>query len=198
VIDPSEMEDERELDETPPSEPAGSIKVAFDVPVPRVEQIAGQIARQIIEGHNYSRQKISSELWQAVERSLHEQIDAIVATKVGPIIEAILSKPLQPTDGFGNPLGEPTTLTEVVAKRLEGWAQDPVDDRGQVVSARSDSWNRQQAKPRIEALIKSVIDRHMAEHLSRHVEQLRTQLKAGAEKTIAEAIARRLAGFLDK
>ena len=66
-------EDNREMDEIPPSEPVGSLKVEFGIPVPTVEQIAGQVARQVIAVGKYGAVKESA-LHQLAEERLADAI----------------------------------------------------------------------------------------------------------------------------
>lgn len=43
-----EQEDDREMIDVPPYEPVGRATINFDVRIPTIEQVTGEIARQII------------------------------------------------------------------------------------------------------------------------------------------------------
>src|SRR5690606_34916018 len=122
--------DDRESDEAPPDEPMGSLPVSFNVPVPTIERIIGQIARQILR-ENYGKDRRAIE--EHARKALDNLIGEIVSEKAHGIIEELLSKPMQPTDGFGNPIGQPTNLQGVLAQHVANWASTTVDREGRVV-----------------------------------------------------------------
>ena len=185
-------EDNREMDEIPPSEPVGSLKVEFGIPVPTVEQIAGQVARQVIAVGKYGAVKESA-LHQLAEERLADAIDAIIAERARAVVEDLLAKPVQPTDAFGNPKGEPTTLQAVLARRIEGWCLDPVNREGKV--ANGDRWSGASLS-RLEWLVGQIVDHRMAEMVKAEVGRLANEMKAQATTAIAKQIAERVAGMV--
>lgn len=184
-------EDDRELMDVPPDEPAGSFPVTFQAPVPRIEQIAGEVARQLLSGERYGSR---DGLAQAVRERLDFIIDEVVTEKAKAAVEELLTKPIRPTDAFGNPIGEPTTLHGALGQRILAWVDDPVDGEGKV--RKGDSWNK--STSRMEWLVAQVVSRELQNQISTEVTKITKDLKAAATAGIAKQIADRLAGMIIK
>jgi len=188
----NDYEDDRELTEVPPDEPAGTVKVAFNVPVPRIEQVAGEISRQILAAEYKSRDA----LMKAVRGSLDEAVDKIIAAKVVPLIEEWLTKPLRPTDAFGNPVGEPTTLQGVLAQRVTEWCHDVVDANGK--PTKSDGYNSSRIAPRLNWMLGQIVHGELQKLVDVEVKRIVGELKTNATLTIAKQIAEKISSLVLK
>jgi hypothetical protein len=105
---------------------------------------------------------------------LREQIKAHVDTAV----LAALDEPFTPTDGYGSPKGQPTTLRSNVAAAISSWGHQ-ADGYG--------------GKNNLQKWITEAVDRAFAKELKATVDsakqQVLDQLQAHAAKAMADAIA---------
>lgn len=184
-------EDDREMMDVSPAQPLGKLPVTFDVPIPTVEQVAGEIARQIMQGEGFrNRNVLRDKAWEVLDHL----IDKIVTEKATPIIEELLAKPLQPTDGFGNPIGEPTSLQSVLAHHITQWASTPVDSQGQ--PSKRDSYNK--PSPRIDWALGAIVNGELKRQVDAEVSKITATLKAAATNNIAKQIAEKISGMVLK
>jgi hypothetical protein len=186
-------DDEREMMDIESSEPLGKLPVTFDVSVPSVEQVTGEIARQLLAASGYDRKTT----WQrAADEALHDLITKMVEERARPVIDELLDRPLRPTDSFGNPQGDPTTLSAVLARRITEWRDDLVDSNGR--PGKPDSYSRSHYSTRLERMIADVVNRELADKISTETRKLVQDMKAGATQMIAKKIAERLEGMIFK
>lgn len=190
-----EFEDEREMDEIDTSEPVGSAKVTLDVPVPTVEQVAGTIARQLISQAGYDSKRM-------IENQVADAVNALVETKVaaivGPAIDEFLKRPMQPTDGFGNPIGEPVTMAGIVTKQVEQWAAVMVSRDGKPIGKDSYGGYGRESMTRLEFSMAQLVDRDLQAAVKKEVDAIKVQLKAKASAVIAKQIAEQVAALVIK
>lgn len=184
-------DDEREMMDIPPEQPLGKVPVTFDVPMPTVEQVAGEIARQIISLEVYTSRNA---LIKQAQDLIGNLISEIVTAKATPIIEELLAKPLQPTDGFGNPVGEPASLQFVLAQHITQWATTTVDSNGN--PAKRDAYNR--ASPRIDWALGAIVNGPLKKQIDAEVSRISGVLKEAATNNIAKQIAEKISGMVLK
>ena len=185
------MHDSDDLEMPGPDEPVGMLPVSFGVPIPTPEQVAGEVARQIVQSVGYQNQTT----WQKMlEAAVRDKIDELIAEIARPVLAQILAKPIQPTDGFGNPFGDPTTLHGVIASHVEHWANTPVDNNGLV--KKPDSYNR--AAPRINWALGQMVNGELKRQVDAEVRKISDQLKAAATSNIAKQIAEKVSGMVFK
>jgi hypothetical protein len=183
----------QEMEDIDPSEPLGKLAVTFDVPIPTIEQVAGCIARQVMDSAGY---RFRDEMQKIVREKLDEIVIVELGARVRPMVSALLDKPLQPTNGFGEPIGEPTSLQGLLAKQVEMWADEPVDEKGH--AAKNDTWNRDKAMPRMSRLIAEVVRSNLAGHVDTEVKRIAAELKKAATDGVAKRIAETVAGMVLK
>ena len=183
--------DESEIADVPASEPLGSLPVTFEVPIPRAEQVTGEIAREILKNHSDRRSLLS-----AAEKILHDQIEKMLAEKATPIIEELLAKPIQPTDGYGNPIGEPTTLESVLVKHIEQWATTIVDREGKPVKAAKDPYHN--GSQRLSWALGAIVNGQLKKQIDAEVARIAGILKEAATSNIAKQIAEKISGMVLK
>lgn len=187
------FDDERGLDEIPPGEPAGRARVTFDVPMPTVEQVTGEIARQLISARGYSSKR---DIFTQLAASMENTINAIVSAKATTVIEEILAKPMQPTDAFGNLAGEPTSLQGFLTHRVTLWATEVVDQNGNV--GKPDHYNRDRYAPRINYCLAQIAGGELRKQVDAEVTKIVSKLKADATGVIAKQIADKISGTVFK
>lgn len=189
-----DYEDERDITEIGLDEPMGSARVTFDVPMPTVEQVTGEIARQLIA--SFGDYKARADLMAIAKQKLDDAITAKIADQVEPVLDQLLSQPLQPTDGFGNPVGEPTSLQGLIAHHVTQWASTPVNSDG--VPMRKDPYSSKANSPRIDWALGQLVNGEMKKAIQVEVDKLKTQLKANATAHIAKQIADQVANMVLK
>src|SRR5579859_7234000 len=119
--------DDREMMDIEPSNPLGSFPVTFSVPIPSIEQVAGEIASQVLQSQGYpDRQSLEIRTSDAIDKIISNEL----SERAGEVISEALGQPLQPTDGFGHPIGDKTTLHQIFVRRIEDWCSDTVDHEG--------------------------------------------------------------------
>lgn len=187
------QEDEREMTEIEPSEPLGKARVAFDVPMPTVEQVTGEIARQILQSGPYGQR---NEIMRAAADKIDALMERIVAEKATPIIEMLLDNPLQPTDAFGNPTGEKTSLNALLAQRVSSWANDLVDRDGK--PKMRDGYNNSSVAPRIDWALGQIVNGELKKLVDAEVTKIVGTLKAAATQNIAKQIAEKISSLVIK
>lgn len=185
-----DFEDERHEDSSP-TNPAGKARVTFDVPMPTVEQVCGEIARQIMGSQHYQDQNA---IRKRAREILDETCAQIIGEKAVPIIEELLAKPLQRTDGFGQPIGEPTSLHAVLAGHVTDWASATVDSDGR--PAKKDSYNR--AHPRINWELGRIVNGDLSKLVRAETDKIIAQLRDSATQNIAKQIGEQVSRLVLK
>jgi hypothetical protein len=186
-----DWDDDRTEMDIPPEQPIGSMPVTFDVPIPTVEQVAGEIARQVMQSESYQSR---NGLRDMAAELLRDLISRIVDDKATSIIEELLTKPLQPTDGFGNPVGEPVSLQAVLAQHIAQWASTPVDRHGK--PTKNDNYN--QTAPRIDWTLGAIVNDRLKKDIDAEVAKIVGTLKTAATNNIAKQIAEKVSGMVLK
>jgi hypothetical protein len=183
--------DDREMMDIPPTEPLGTAPITFFVPIPTMEQVAGEIARQLIAAESYNNKTtIRNKIYTTIEQLISDNI----SSRATAIINELLDKPLQPTDGFGNPKGEPMSLQEVLAKHIEQWATTTVNRDG--LPTKKDGYTH--VVTRIDLMLGSIVNAEMKKQMDSEIKNLVATLKDSATKNIAKQIADKLAGMVFK
>lgn len=178
--------------DVPADQPAGVTRVEVSVPTPTLEQVAGEMARQVLREQPYDRPSLR----QLAQERLEQAIDAAVTDQVKARIEELLANPLQRTDAFGQPVGEPVSLAAILNERVTSWATDLVNAQG--LAADKNGYGYREAVPRIEWLLKQVASSELQSAVSKEVERIKAELKAAATQGIAKQIAEKVAGMVLK
>lgn len=125
----------------------------------------------------------SSFLRQRVESIRDEEIRA----QIRPLITEALTKSLQPTGAYGEPKGEPTTLSEIIAKQALAELQTPRDQ----------GYGRQK-RTLVHEIIGKEVDHKFTAELKKEIEagkeQVRRVLREQGAALIAEAVEKAGAG----
>lgn len=118
--------------------------------------------------------------YTSIRKSVEDRITELVAEKVDARIEAALAEPRQPTDGYGQPKGEPTTLTEIILTRVDQHLN----------SAFKDQYNpRTNNKTRLQVLADEAIDRKWDDEVRKSIEQAQAEVRAQVTARAAEILS---------
>ena len=166
------------------------MQITIDVPVPTIDNVAGQAARQVIASLGYR----SNEIVAFARERMGSLINDVIEAKAKPIIEEMLRKPLQPTDGFGVPIGEPVSLETLLAMRIDAWAGEPVDVHGN--PKKKDAYNS--TAPRFSYVLNKIIDDKLKRAVDDEVKKIAAQLKEEGTAVIARRIAEKISGLVIK
>lgn len=171
--------------------PGAVTKVEVEVPTPTLEQVAMHMARQVLNGERYSSERPS--LRALAESKLDELIASKIEARATAIVEDLLTKPIQCTDTFGQPTGEPVSLHAIMAKEIDSWCTVSVDSSG-----REDRNSYGTRTTRLEWLVKQVTSTELQSAVTKEVDRIKAELKAAATGAIAKQIAERVAGMVLK
>lgn len=177
-------EDERD-------QPAAVTKVEVEVPTPTLDQVANRMAMQLLAGERYSSER--PPLRALAEQKLDALISEKIEARATAIVEDLLTKPIQRTDTFGQPTGEPVSLHAILAKEIEGWCAASVDSSGR---EGRDSYGTRTT--RLEWLVKQVASSDLQQAVTKEVDRIKAELKSAATGAIAKQIAERVAGMVLK
>lgn len=111
--------------------------------------------------------------------------DAEILRQIEPLVEEALEAAVQPTDGFGNPRGEPTTLHMVVVKRVT----EELKTAGQ-----RDSVSRHRENL-LDQIVGREVSRVVGEDLREAMKEARRQVRDAVEKKGAEILAETIHGL---
>lgn len=168
----------------------GSTKIEIDIPLPDAQMVAESMAQAALRSGSYDTRPEGA-LRRMAEERLRSLIDEAVTTKAAGVIEEIMARPLQRTDSYGQPVGEPVSLAAVIADRVENWATERVDQDGKLEGKN----NRFGAvfSTRLEHMVRDLASGDLKRAVDKEVTAIRDQLKAGASAAIAKQIASRVA-----
>lgn len=161
--------------------PADHFDVKLTIPVPSIEQVGDQMASQMLAMLSHSERT-------AIQQKARSVMDAVVTRmvteKATPIIEDLLTKPIQPTDNFGQPCGEPTSLQGVLARRITDWCDDTVDSDGK--PKKKDHYNS--VATRMSWALGQIVNNELKVAVAKEVKDITDRLRAAATANIAKQI----------
>lgn len=86
-----------------------------------VHTVGGLVAAQIVA------QLVKDTRWPTMKETFMEIRREEIRAAVRPSIDQALSAPIQKTTGYGQPVGEPTTLAEIIAEEARQYMAKPSD-----------------------------------------------------------------------
>lgn len=116
--------------------------------------------------------------YSAIRKDVEGRIADLVAEKVDARITAALEDPRQPTDGFGNPKGEPTTLNEIILAR--------VDDHLRKMTG--DTYGSRQQMTRLDRITSEAIDRKWDAEIRAAIDEASMQVRQKVTERAAEVL----------
>jgi hypothetical protein len=144
--------------------------------------------------------KISHDMIKGMQATAAELIETKVMARleevVSEVIDKGLSSPLQPSDEFSTPKGQPITPLEFIAKGAESFLDGHVNDKGE---ATKPSGYGDRTSRRIDYFMKGVITKQFDDELKKEVTamktEIRNQMSAAAAEWLAKFQAETVAGI---
>lgn len=88
------------------------------------ETLGDRVAHLLAEKVYQQAKSSLADTWPATNHRYGDAIDKAIEERVA----AELARPVTPTDGYGHPKGEPTTLGEVIDQRIAQWLSQRTGD----------------------------------------------------------------------
>lgn len=135
------------------------------------DEIVERAAAQYVEHLGWEhRQEFNKVLTKAIE------------TKVNDILADVVTRVFQPMDVFGSPVGEPTTIMGVLAKKAETFLTEKVGSDGRTGSSYGEKMSRH------EYVVKQVYEAMFQHQVKRDIDDLVKQAKDKAHLSIAAQV----------
>ena len=135
-----------------------------------LEEIVERAAAQYVERLSYEhRQEFDKLMTKAIE------------AKVNEILADVVTRVFQPVDVFGSPVGEPTTVMGVLAKKAETFLTEKVGSDG-----RTGSYGEK--VPRHEYVVKRVYEAMFQQQVKRDIDEMVKRAKDKAHLSIAAQV----------
>jgi hypothetical protein len=119
------------------------------------------------------------DLTEEVRRRVRQITDDQISAAVKPLIDAALSEGFQPTDSFGSPRGEPTTLRDMVVKEV----------RYGLEASKQVGYSGRNQQTLLQEIIGREVERVVREDLKQAMDEARKQVRAAVEQKGAEMLA---------
>jgi hypothetical protein len=85
---------------------------------------------------------------------LRRKTNDVIQSKLGPIIDEAMAKPLQATNAYGEPTGKAISMTEAIFKQVEGYLQAKVR-----VDGSPGDYNSNQT--RLKWIVSKILEEHL-------------------------------------
>jgi hypothetical protein len=134
-----------------------------------------------------ARQFIKSDDWPSTQRQITTIRDEEIRALVLPMIADAVAKPIQRTNHFGEPAGEPVTLRDIVLEEarslLQGLKETNIRGRNE---------------PLVRQLVREMVEKELRKELAEIVkvegEKVKTAVRNQAAELIAEAVTKGVGG----
>lgn len=133
------------------------------------EAIVQECARRLLQQY---------ELTDDVRRRMKQVTGDEIRAAVQPLIQAALDEGFQPTDSFGSPKGEPTTLRDMI-----------VQEARRDLGASKHPGHHGSKQTLLEEIVGREVERAVREDLKQAMDEARKQVRAAVEKKGAEILA---------
>jgi hypothetical protein len=137
--------------------------------------ILAAVSEKIVERLMHRRDRWDETIRQRVEGIRDEEI----RERIVPMVEEAISTPVQPTTGFGVPVGEPKDLRAMIVEAAQEWLHKP-----------SDPYDGRRGKSNVRKIIADEVDRAMAAELKEAVGAAKAEVIAAVQAKGAEALAK--------
>lgn len=166
-----------DLDELQPSPQAkGSVKVNASLIEYDAERMFDAIVR--IAAHQIVEQSCGD-----IRKAVHDEVRATIQSSVGAIIEKTVNEPIQQHNGYGEKVGEPTTLKALIGKAAEGYLGAKVNERGE-------AGGYQANRSRLDYIVKKNVEATIDYTMQKEIKQAVEAAVAAAQLKVAEAVAK--------
>ena len=128
-----------------------------------------------------------------VGRSFHavavDAINSAVADKISSAICEMMARPIQKTDSYGNPVGEPATFDGMIGEAVEKAMETTVDLYGKPKPGKS---NGMHDLTLFQYSLQRVALKGLTEAVTTEAKKVNTEAKEAVSKELAKAIAKTL------
>lgn len=169
-------DDEDEVESIPAPEAKGAVTINSSLIQYDAEKMFDSIARiaasQIVE-------QSRGDIRQAVQ----DEVRLTIQSTVGAIIEKTVSEPIQQHNGYGEKVGETTTLKALIGKAAEGYLGVKVNERGE-------AGGYQANQTRLGYIVKKNVEATIDYTMQKEIKQAVEAAVAAAQLKVAEAVAK--------
>lgn len=124
---------------------------------------------------------VAERLARKLEVDVRNNLEPVIRERIGALVDGLLARGVQPTDTWGTPKGEPTTIAELVQKEAADYLGQP---------AKNSSGYRPDGNPtRLQHAVKEAVDRAWTRELSAAVAAGKKQVMDEVTKKAAEVVA---------
>ena len=107
---------------------------------------------------------------------------------VNELVSKGMNAPMQPSDQFSNPKGEPITLTEFISEKASGYLEEVVGPDG---GPKSTAYNSGHLNgPRLERLMSGVVTKEFDKEINKGVTEIKNEIRGLMQKAAAEWLAK--------
>ncbi len=117
--------------------------------------------------------------YKSIREKVREQIASLISEKVTATIEDELAKPRQPTNAYGEPKGEPTTLAEQVAAQVQTILKTPT---------RTSSYDQGKAVTPVERVVADLTGREVQKQVKAAVDGAKDEIVARVAASAAQVL----------
>ncbi len=165
-----------DLDELQPSPQAkGSVKVNASLIEYDAEKMYDSIAR--IAAHQIVEQARGD-----IRTAVQDEVRLTIQSSVGEIIEKAVNDPIQQHNGYGEKVGEPTTLKALIGKAAEGYLGAKVNECGETGYSANQT--------RLDYIVKKNVEATIDYTMQKEIKQAVEAAVAAAQLKVAEAVAK--------
>ena len=144
------------------------------------DDVVNRAVEQML-GASWSPQKLAKDVQAAVQDKVLERLDAVL----GDAVTTMLSKPIQQFDTFGEPVGKPISVEDIVRNGATGFLTEHVDRDGK---PNRNSYGDK--KTRLERLVEDSVNSSLQKEMKVEIDRVRAELINRAAEAAAAVLAR--------
>lgn len=133
---------------------------------------------------------LTDQLQRNIEKQVHDRmrkvIDDVLQAKAESTVAEYLTRPMQKTNHYGEPVGAPITMTEMIAVKFDDHMKECVDTRGN----KQDVYSSNKGDKRLDWIIKQICSDKLESVVSAAVKEARQKGEDAMKNAIAELIAK--------
>jgi len=145
------------------------------------ERVAEEITRRLIQTNPETGQwtDYSGRLVDAIQKDALARVEPLIRERVDEIVTEALTTGYQPTDAFGDPKGEPTTLRMKIAETAQAWLK-----------------KRNYRESEIQELVSETTRKVWANELEKEAKAAVDEIKSGLRSKLSDKINAAVASLL--
>lgn len=120
-----------------------------------------------------------------VTKKFTDTVERAVANQVNDAVTEALNGEFQPTDSYGHPKGEKTSLRQMIEQRIDGWAKERARD------------SFSSSESNLHAFIRQTVGDAVKKDVNGALADARKQVNSAVQEKVAAALAREFTGLKD-